>query len=339
MGNDRPGGQRSTFPREIASIKLARKPRRGLVMPLPDDKTFTDDPAERTVVFDRSDIVTASVAQRKAHVLVRMDGSDVGQVTAMEGNELFVGRLAKSQIHIPFEGVSRTHARFVWEAGAFWVEDAGSANGTFVQGKRVERQKLADGDVIQFGPRVVFRYSITDAGEEKILRQLYESSVKDALTGAYNRDYFNERLKAEVAYAKRHASELSLIMTDVDHFKKVNDTYGHPAGDAALSTVVAAVSKALRAEDVVARYGGEEFVVLLRGIALGNAIVVAERLRVMVEATPVTHGGATLRCTVSAGCAALSCTLDQKPESLVAIADRRLYSAKRSGRNRVVAMD
>lgn len=306
-------------------------------MPLKDDDF--NDAAERTVVFDRSDIVAAAAAQRRSHVLVRMDGSDIGQVTAMDGKELLVGRLAKSQVHIPFEGVSRTHARFVWEGGSYWVEDSGSANGTFVQGTRIDRHKLADGDVVQFGPRVVFRYSITDSGEEKVLRQLYESSVKDALTGAYNRDYFNERLKAEVAYAKRHSSELSLVMTDVDHFKKVNDTHGHPTGDAALVTVVAAVSKALRTEDVMARYGGEEFAVLLRGIALGNAALVAERLRVLVEGTPVVHGATTLRCTVSAGCAALTCTGDQKPESLVAIADRRLYAAKRGGRNRVVAAD
>ncbi len=306
---------------------------------MPAQDNDFNDASESTVVFDRSDIVPSRpvTAHRRAHVLVRMDGSDVGQVTALEGNELQVGRLAKSQIHIPFEGVSRNHARLVWENGGFVVEDAGSANGTFVQGTRVARHRLSDGDVVQFGPRVVFRYSITDADEEKILRQLYESSVKDALTGAFNREYLNERLKAEVAYARRHASDLCIVITDVDHFKKVNDTHGHPGGDAALISVVKSLGRALRTEDVVARYGGEEFVVVLRGTPLANGTVVAERLRILVESTPVVYQGTTIRCTVSAGCAALSCTPDQTVESLIAIADRRLYSAKRGGRNRVVS--
>lgn len=306
-------------------------------MPARDDDF--NDASESTVVFDRSELIPASVAQRrKKHVLVRMDGSDVGQVTALEGNEVVIGRLAKNQIHIPFEGVSRVHAKLSWQDGGFWVEDSQSANGTFVQGERVERKLLTDGDVVQFGPRVVFRYSVTDADEEKILKQLYESSVKDALTGAYNRDYFNERLKSEVAYAKRHTTDVALIMMDVDHFKKVNDTHGHPTGDAALTTVVKALTRTLRTEDVVARYGGEEFAVLLRGTSLEPGVVVAERLRCLVEATPVVHRTVTLRCTVSAGCATLACTDEKTPEALVATADRRLYSAKRGGRNRVISI-
>lgn len=276
--------------------------------------------------------------QNRTHVLVRMDGSDVGQVTTLSTTELVVGRLAKSHVHIPFEGVSRQHAKLVWKDGAFWVEDAGSANGTFVHGKRVDLHRLADGDVIQFGPRVVFRYSITDTGEEKILRQLYESSVKDALTGSYNREYMGERLKSEVAYARRHGTEISLLMVDVDHFKRVNDTWGHPAGDAVLIAVVASLSKALRTEDVIARYGGEEFAIILRGTGLAAAHGVGERLRAVVEAAQVEHQGTVICCTVSAGCASLACTAEEQTvEALIGIADRRLYTAKRGGRNRVVA--
>ncbi len=305
---------------------------------MPDD---FEDAHEQTVVFERRDLLEAvsSPTPGRSHVLVRMDGSDVGQVTKLEGAELHVGRLAKNAVHIPFEGVSRQHATIRWRDGAYWVIDQNSANGTFVQGTRVDEHRLSDGDVVQFGPRVVFRYSVTDTGEEKILRQLYESSVKDALTGAYNREYLNERLKAEVAYARRHLTELSLVMFDIDHFKRVNDTYGHPGGDAVLASTVAALSRTLRTEDVLARYGGEEFAVVLRGIALGQAEAVAERLRSLVEATEVKFEGHTIRCTISAGCASLaSCALPEV-EALIGLADRRLYAAKRGGRNRVVASD
>jgi two-component system, cell cycle response regulator len=302
------------------------------------DEDF-DDTAERTVVFERRDLLDAVApgSGHKLHVLVRMDGSDVGQVTTLSGTEIEIGRVAKSTIHLPFEGVSRQHARIDWVGGGYVIEDLQSANGTFVQGTRVTRHALTDGDVIQFGPRVVFRYSVTDTGEEKILRQLYESSVKDSLTGAYNREYFGERLKAEVAYSRRHQTEMSLIMVDVDHFKKVNDGYGHQAGDAVLASTVATLSRTLRGEDVVARYGGEEFGIILRGINLVNAAAVAERLRSLVEAAPVTFEGTVIRCTVSGGCAALACTADQTGDALVAVADRRLYLAKRSGRNRIVS--
>jgi two-component system cell cycle response regulator len=305
---------------------------------VPTDDDF-DESSETTVVFDRRDLLDGlPPTAGQSHVLVRMDGSDVGQVTTLSGVDIEIGRLAACEMHLPFEGVSRKHARITWKGGSYFVEDLSSANGTFVQGVRITaRTKLEDGNVIQLGPRVVFRYSVTDTGEEKILRQLYESSVKDSLTGAYNREYFGERLKSEVAYSIRHQTELSLVLLDVDHFKKVNDTYGHPAGDAVLIATVAALSRTLRTEDVVARYGGEEFAVILRGIALAPATTVGERLRGLVENARVPHGEEFIRCTISAGCASLACCEAPNGEALIAIADRRLYVAKRTGRNRVVA--
>jgi two-component system cell cycle response regulator len=307
---------------------------------VPEDHDF-DESAETTVIIDRRDLfdgIAPSVGSR-THVLVRMDGSDVGQVTTLTGTDIELGRLAQCQIHLPFEGVSRKHALLTWSAGSYFVEDTGSANGTFVQGTRIDgRAELSDGNVIQLGPRVVFRYSVTDTGEEKVLRQLYESSVKDSLTGAYNREYFGERLKSEVAYATRHQTELSLVILDLDHFKAVNDTHGHQGGDAVLVAAVAALSRTLRSEDVIARYGGEEFAVILRGIALAQATTVGERLRNLVEKVRVTHGDVTISCTISAGCASLACCEAPSGDSLVAVADRRLYIAKRGGRNRVVAV-
>jgi diguanylate cyclase (GGDEF)-like protein len=303
------------------------------------DEDF-DEAHERTVVFERPDVIQdaqATAPNRRMHVLVRMDGSDVGQVTVLTGNKIQIGRLARNQLHLPYEGVSRQHGNIIWTDGGYWIEDLASANGTFVQGTRITKHKLSDGDVVQFGPRVVFRYSITDTGEEKILRQLYESSVKDALTGAFNREYFSERLKAEVAYARRHSTELTLILFDLDHFKGVNDTFGHPAGDAVLVGTVNAVTKTLRTEDVLARYGGEEFAVILRGIAIVAGASVAERVRAIVASTPVVHEGKVIKITLSAGCASLADAENGAVEALVAVADRRLYAAKGGGRNRIVS--
>jgi len=271
------------------------------------------------------------------HVLVRMDSTNVGQVFSLGQDEWTLGRHTGSSIVLTDDGVSRRHARIVLESGGYVLEDLGSANGTFVGGQRIERHPLRDGDVFQLGPTVLFRYAYTDASQERMLNKLYEASVRDALTGAYNREHFEERLKVEVAYARRHNTQVSLLMFDLDFFKKVNDTYGHPAGDAALIYVSERVRGALRTEDVFARYGGEEFAVVLRGIDLEGSARAGERLRAMIAAHPVSHEGRQFPVTVSIGCANLRDCPDPNTTTLIAIADRRLYAAKRSGRNRVVA--
>ena len=201
--------------------------------------------------------------------------------------------------------MSRVHARISWQNGGHVLEDLGSSNGTFVRGEAVKRVTLHDGDFVQFGSHACFRYTRTDEMHEKLLRQLFESSTRDALTGAYNRRHFDERLRAELAYAARHDSELSMLIFDVDLFKRVNDTHGHVAGDAVLRHVAHVTERQLRSEDVFARYGGEEFAVLLRGIALKDAIRVAERIRATIEALPTSFEGKIICATVSAGCASL----------------------------------
>jgi len=206
-----------------------------------------------------------------------------------------------------------------------------------VQGQRVSRQLLRDGDVIQFGPTAVFRYTITDESQEALLQQLYDASVTDALTSAHNREHFDTQLRSELSYARRHKVDVSLAFFDVDHFKKVNDTYGHQAGDAVLVGLASAIRSMIRNEDVFARYGGEEFALILRGIDGVGAGAVGERLRERVEAMRVPHEGKVLSVTVSVGCSSFA-ELDEKtPEALVGTADKRLYTAKRTGRNRVVS--
>jgi diguanylate cyclase (GGDEF)-like protein len=206
-----------------------------------------------------------------------------------------------------------------------------------VNGARVEKKQLFDGAIVQLGPRVCLRFSVTDANQENILRQLYESSVRDGLTGAYNRHFFHERLAAELSYAGRHNTEASVLMFDVDHFKNVNDTYGHMAGDQVLRNLSSVTLRLLRTEDVFARYGGEEFVVLLRGVPIRGAHRAGERLRAAIAAAPAQSEGRTIEATVSIGCASLACCRKLDGDTLIATADRRLYAAKRNGRNQVVS--
>ena len=148
-----------------------------------------------------------------------------------------------------------------------------------------------------------------------------------------------ETLERELSRASRYHRELSLILLDIDHFKKVNDTHGHQAGDEVLRHLSAIALKALRTEDVFARFGGEEFAVILRGASTRGAGRLAERLREALVQQPCRFEDKEIRTTLSAGCAALSCCVAPSPDEVVAVADRRLYAAKQAGRNRVVASD
>ncbi|HKY35285.1 MAG TPA: GGDEF domain-containing protein [Polyangiaceae bacterium] len=276
-----------------------------------------------------------SVGERA--VLLRMDGVQAGLIIGLEQFPFTVGRHPTNLLRVDEDSISRFHARIVKQGDEFLVEDMGSRNGTFIAGKRVSRGKLEHDSWLQLGPRVSFRFSMTDVREERLLRKLYESSTRDALTGAYNRRHFDERLRAEVAYALRHRSQASLLVLDLDHFKRINDTYGHPAGDAVLKAASDACLRALRTEDVFARFGGEEFAVVLRGITLKGAARLAERLRQAVAAQEVEYDGQQIKVTFSAGCASLACCERPHADELIAVADRRLYTAKAEGRNRVVS--
>jgi diguanylate cyclase (GGDEF)-like protein len=251
--------------------------------------------------------------------------------------EVTIGRSDEALIVLDDESLSRRHARFFPVHGAFMVQDLGSTNGTLVNGLPItEPRTLADGDQIQLGVRTLLRFSLQDDLEFDASRKLYEATVRDGLTGVFNRHFLDERLQSEFAFARRHGTPLSLLMLDADHFKRVNDTHGHPAGDEVLRRIAAALTEMVRTEDVVARYGGEEFVLLLRATPMELACGVAERIRASIELLQIDHGGTRIPVTVSIG---LAC---QRPErnydaasGLLASADAALYQAKENGRNRV----
>ena len=277
------------------------------------------------------------VAPPDRPLLTVLLGLNAGQVFTLDRDETIIGRGRDARVGIDDVGISRRHARIVrTDARRYILEDLGSTNGTFVNGRKVQRVELASGDRVQAGPALVLRFRLIAADEEALAHKLYEGSTRDALTGLYNRKYAGERLAAEVAYAHRHGTLLSLVLFDLDYFKRVNDSFGHLAGDGVLRVVAGQVQKTIRAEDVLARYGGEEFVVLVRGIEHKSVGVLADRIRGGVERLSIPWESRTLKTTVSVGVASLSeCGPKATVEALVALADERLYKAKAGGRNRV----
>jgi len=302
------------------------------------DEDWTND--EATAVITLSDISRQSPkpGQKDHFLLVHVQGTELGRVRELKARETVIGRSADADLWLGDDGVSRKHARLIKEAGSFILEDLDSANGTFVQGEKITRKKLEDGDQIQLGPSAIFRYSVADKDHKALLEQLYSTSVTDALTGARNREYLGTLLVTELSYARRHDHDLSFVIFDLDHFKRVNDTHGHPAGDTVLVEISKAVLKQLRAEDALCRYGGEEFCVVLRNIDLPGAHATGERIRAIIEGLEIKHEALTLKVTASVGCASRREIDKSAPHgALVGLADKRLYKAKDGGRNRVVS--
>ena len=169
-------------------------------------------------------------------------------------------------------------------------------------------------------------------------QRLEELSVRDGLTGLYNRRHLEDCLSAEFVRVYRHGGTLSFLLLDIDHFKPINDTYGHQAGDEALIHLAALIRETLRESDMCGRYGGEEFALLLPETDLDGALEVGERLRRQIADTPCHYKDMTLPFTVSIGVATVTPQCSG-PESLTKEADLALYRAKDTGRNQVLAYD
>lgn len=278
----------------------------------------------------------AARSQRNRAYLIVLAGGNVGEMYRVEEGETFLGRGQNATIRLNDDGISRRHARLVQVGGEVLIEDLESANGTLVNGLQVRQQALRDGDKIRLGSTTILKFTYNDQLDESFQQQMYEAALRDGLTKAFNKKHFLDRLEMEIAFAKRHATYLSLVMFDVDHFKNVNDTYGHLAGDSVLVKLAKLASATVRTEDLFARYGGEEFAVLCRGVPLPNAGILGERLRAMVETTPFEHDGLRLPVTISVGVASHPEQAIDTGAQLIAAADEALYQAKRTGRNRVL---
>ena len=282
--------------------------------------------------------VTESSQPRDRCTLTILAGPSHGRIAVVEQAELKLGRGDDADVRIDDSGLSRLHARIVRRGDSYYVEDLDSRNGTFVDGRRIKgARQLKSGDRIQIGKETTLHVSLHDAFEQNAVKRLYESAVRDPLTTAYNRRYLDDRLAEEIAFAGRHESPLSVMLVDIDHFKNINDSHGHQAGDAVLRVVAGALIRIVRTEDLVARYGGEEFAVVTRGTDGRNAMILAERVRKMVAAIRVPWEEQALQVTVSIGVASLTPERAKDgAKALLAASDDALYRAKEEGRDRAV---
>ena len=272
-----------------------------------------------------------------------LHGTQAGQLYRLRDTPLVAGRDLDCDIVLDDPAVSRTHARLIALAGTdrrCRVEDMGSRNGTHVDGQRILRDaEVFEGARIRLGTTVILKLVHLTDEEAEQFKGLYMSSVRDHLTGICNRRHFLERFQTEWCFAVRHKVFLSIAILDLDHFKQINDTYGHAAGDQVLSEFALRIEGSIRVEDLLARYGGEEFVLLLRQTSAKEARLVSERMRATIADHPFElDGGKSVRVTMSVGVATLDRFEEAPPPArLLELADRQLYRAKEGGRNRVYA--
>jgi two-component system cell cycle response regulator len=283
----------------------------------------------------RLPVVEALATPSRAYAIV-LTGAARGQTFAIDAGAFVIGRDPKADLVLTDDGISREHSRITVVGRDLVLEDLNSTNGTWCNGEKVSRRVLVDGDKVALGATTILKLSFHDAVEHALAERLFEAARRDALTRLFKRAYLMERLDGEVAFSRRHKVPLAVLFIDLDHFKAVNDNYGHPAGDAVLRAIGALILQTVRPEDIVARYGGEELVVLARSCDLLRALELAESLRAKISSTSIACGSASLRVTASIGVAAMPSPGITDRASLLAAADRAVYRAKEHGRNIVM---
>jgi len=263
-------------------------------------------------------------------------GPDIGKRVALLNQQYIVGRDSEAGFVVSRSSVSRQHARLYMDnQGRWWVEDLGSTNGTFVNETRIKNQLLNDSDQVRFGD-AIYKFLSGSNIESAYHEAIHNMAIQDGMTGIHNKRYFMEFLDREIAVSARHGHPLTLVMFDVDHFKRINDTYGHLAGDAVLKDLAQRIRPRIRREDLFARYGGEEFAAVLPSTALPGGVVFAEHLRTLIEERPTLFDNQQIPFTISLGVTTLHRETGVDPSMLIKRADENLYAAKRGGRNRVV---
>jgi diguanylate cyclase (GGDEF)-like protein len=274
-------------------------------------------------------------------VMLHPPGPTLGRRFPLSKAEHVIGRMTDLDIAVDADSVSRRHARVFRDGDTWCVEDLKSTNGSFVNDERVDRRTLNDGDLLRCG-EAIFKFLSGSNVEAAYHEEIYRLTILDGMTGVHNVRFFKEFLERELARAHRHRVALALVMFDVDHFKVINDTHGHLAGDAVLKEICRRLKPRIRREDLLARYGGEEFACVLPDTSKSGAVAFAEALRRLIERDPFVHEDKEISATISLGVS----MYEPEPgsgeppldaEELIRRSDEKLYAAKHAGRNRVFA--
>ena len=289
---------------------------------------------EDTAITDVHDPVALGGKRDCLIVVYQRDKDQQGKRLELAGGVARIGRDQDNDLVLLDEGVSRRHARVERSRDGWIVMDVGSRNGTLLNGKPLTGvERLNNGDVIKVGSAMVKYLSGQDV-ETSMWEEVFQLAITDNLTGLRNRRRFDEVLATECGRERRHGRSLSLVMLDIDYFKRVNDRHGHPAGDAVLAQLGQLIRERVRGHDLAARVGGEELAILMPETDLPSARAVAEELRLAVQAQVIDYAEKSIRVTVSIGCAEYAMD-DVDPASFVRRCDAQLYAAKSAGRNRV----
>jgi len=277
-------------------------------------------------------------AKEQPACLILIRGTPQGHRYFITQDEMIIGRDPAADISIADQSISRKHAKVTQEGAVVKIEDLGSANGTAINGKKLEPghvAKLAKEDLVKLGNSIV---KYLPAGEIEIIfyGNLNQAANTDPLTRCFNKGYFLEAIDAEVKRAKALSTPLSLIFFDLDHFKKVNDTYGHEGGDYVLKEFTNLIRGMgiITNKDIFARYGGEEFCLLMPGKSVQEAAKTAEMMRGKIQTHAFIYEAKRIPVTSSIGVSELKADMDTAAD-LIKAADKLLYESKQGGRNRV----
>ena len=263
--------------------------------------------------------------------LIVIRGQDIGFRTLLSRLPVNIGRSEMSEICFPDSSVSRHHCQIWQKDEEVCIRDLGATNTTRVNEVKISEVVLQDGDIIGLG-KIVLKYLGPDSLESEYHDTLYQLATEDGLCGLPNRRYFMEQLEREVHRSIRHKNPQCLLMLDIDHFKLVNDRYGHAAGDKVLLAISQCIKGSIRDDDLCARLGGEEFAILLPETVLNDANEYAERLLAKIQEIRVRYKGSDIRVTVSIGVSCWNTGL-QSADEFLHNADTLLYQAKNAGRN------
>ena len=268
--------------------------------------------------------------------LVVLQGQRLGQRINLGDQPLIIGRAPEAEFQIIERSVSREHCRITREPAGYRIKDLDSTNKTFLNDQPIIEAELKDGDHISVGS-CVLKFMDRSSVEARYHEELYQLATADPLTDLYNRRQFLELIDREIARATNYKRPLTLLIIDLDHFKSINDQFGHPDGDLVLKKVALALREHAREEFIIARIGGEEFAMVLPENELSEAMRFADSLRRAMADLEFLFNEETTKITVSIGAAAWLPSMSATSE-LMRAADEQLYRAKQAGRNRVCSV-